>query len=138
MRYPDQREYDDQQELENYVWRNYKHALSQREQALHSAALKELKLRVAPAYRIFFPNYRLEADVAAVVERGLAQFERECCERLLRDYVDQIYINRCERCNRIVVSPISCFCLWCRHKWFERRSELIARSKSSIYPAPES
>ena len=127
------RDYDEQIELHRYVWRNYRRGLTKREHALHHAAIIEIKAQRSPYLRDNDPNYFYDADVAAIVESGLVAFERQCCERLLRDCADQIYINRCDHCHRIVVSPVACLCLWCGHSWYERRAEMVARSNSSIY-----
>jgi len=134
-------EYVESNELRHYIWKNYKHALTERESALHRAALLELKARHietksadSGASLRGKPGYFFDADVAAIAELGLETYVEKCCERLLRDYENEIYINRCERCNRIVVSPIACTCLWCGHHWYERRSEMMARAASSIYP----
>lgn len=130
------REYDEQRELHNYVWRNYGHALTEREQALYDAAIRALKKLGSshPFSRHTARHYFDDADVSAVVARGLDTYQSECCERLLRDYAKEIFINRCERCARIVVSPVACVCLWCGHKWYERRTEMVARATTSIYP----
>ena len=132
-------EYVEDYELKSYVWKHYKHALTEREQALHLAATLELKARLASteataAKLRHMPGYFCDAEVAAIAETGLGAFEQQCCQRLLHDHADHIYINRCERCHRIVASPIACACLWCHHHWYERRSEMVARSTSDIYP----
>jgi hypothetical protein len=129
------REYEEERELYRYIWRNYGHALTQREHALHRAAIIELKAQSAPGYRhLPIPGRFYDDEVAAIVRCGLDRYEKQCCERLLRDHSTEIYINRCDRCDHIVVSPVACICLWCGHRWYERRSEMVARSASSIYP----
>ena len=133
------REYHEEAELRRYVWRNYFHALPERKRALHHAATLELKARHARSEELAtriraMAGYFLDADVAAIAENGLRAFEQQCYERLLRDRADQIHINRCERCNRIVASPIACACLWCGHHWYDRRPEMMALAASSIYP----
>ena len=122
--------YEEGVELRPYIWRNYRHALTDREKGLHDAAMLELKARHArsesSAARIRgMPGYFFDADVASIAESGLAFYVRQCCERLLRDYEDQIRINRCERCKRIVASPIACACLWCGHHWYALLSKII-------------
>ena len=134
------RDYEEAFQLRRYIWRNYRHALTKRENALHSAATLELKARrsrsdsAAARYRQM-PSYFFDSDVAKITDSGLVAFEQQCCDRLLRDHSDEIYINRCERCARIVASPVACACLWCGHHWYARRSEIVARAASSIYPA---
>ena len=132
-----QREYDEESELHRYVWCNYRHAITEREKALHRAAIIELKAENAPHLRDGTPGHFYDADVAAIVECGLIAFEEQCCKHLLRHFADEIFINRCGRCNRIVASPIACTCLWCGHSWYERRPEMVARAASPIYPRPQ-
>jgi hypothetical protein len=134
-------ESNEQEEMCRYLWRNYRHALSERERALHLAATLELKARHASsedsAKRLRQkPGYFFDDEVGVIAESGLAAFQQQCCARLLRDFPEAIHINRCEICQRIVASPIACACLWCGNQWYERRAEMVARATSSIYPAP--
>lgn len=82
------------------------------------------------------PSYFFDDEVKAIAESGLGVFERQVSARLQRDYAAEIYLNRCARCQRLVASPIACACRWCGHHWYERRGEMLARAKSSIYPRP--
>ncbi len=131
-------EYVEDYELRRYIWRNFNHAFTEHEHALYSAATLELKARHARSdadatrYRQT-PGYFFDEDVAAVTSSGLSAF-KQCCDRLLWDYRSEIYINRCDRCQYIVASPIACACLWCGHHWYDRRSEMVARAASTIYP----
>jgi hypothetical protein len=125
--------------LRRYVWRNYTHALTKRERALYRAAALEIQARHASNDEMAVKIRRVEGyfydpDVGEIAERGLDFFEARCCERLLKDYGNQIYVNRCERCRRIVASPIACACRWCGHQWYERRAQMLERSRSLIYP----
>ena len=139
-------EYVEDIRLRLYIWKNYRHVLTEREKALHHASVLEIKATHAEKRSDFsatrlrnIPGYFFDADVAAITktQNGLSLFVQQCCEHLLRDYADQIFINRCERCNRIVASPIACACLWCGHHWYERRQEMVARAASAIYPRSE-
>jgi uncharacterized OB-fold protein len=55
----------------------------------------------------------------------------ECCgstppsiaaERLLREHANEIVINRCPACGRIVATPKARQCLWCGHDRHARSS----------------
>jgi hypothetical protein len=140
---PDQSgEYDEAYQISRYIWRNYRHALTQREYALHYAAELELRARhvnsdsLAAIFRNM-PAYINDPEVLAIADSGLGAFEQKCCSRLLRDHGAEIFINRCERCQSILASPIACACVTCGHHWYERRSEMVARAASSIYPKPK-
>jgi hypothetical protein len=135
------RKYDEGHQLCEYIWRYYDHLLTGQERALCHAVSLELRARHARSYEEAeqirkLTTYFFDEDVAEIAEHGLDTFRLKCCDRLLEEYGGEIYINRCERCRRIVVSPISCACLWCGHHWYERRSEMIAKAGSSIYPKP--
>ena len=134
------REYNEDYELRRYVWKNYNHALTARERALYAATMLELKARHASSPAMAdslrqIPGYFHDQDVDLIASMGLSAFQQQCCERLLREFSTEIFINRCERCHRILPSPISCACIWCGHHWYDRRPEMKARAKSSIYPA---
>ena len=127
--------------LRRYIWRNYRHALSDRELALHRAATLELKARHATedvASRIrSMDGFFFDPDVAEIAQHGLANFEARCCERLMRDHKDEIFVNRCGACGRVVASPIACACTWCGNHWYARRAEMVDRARSAIYPDPK-
>lgn len=134
-------EYVEEHELRRYVWRNFKHALTERERVLHIAATLEIKARHAHSGSLAarlreMSGYFMDAEVAAIADGGLGAFEQQCCARLLREYGSEIYINRCDRCQRIVASPVACACVWCGNHWYDRRAEMVARARSSIYPKP--
>ena len=136
------RDYNDSDELRYYIRRNYRHAaFTAREQSLLTAAILELKARHARfdsmAARLRQKSgYFYDAEVSAIIESGVGAFQDQCYDRLLRNHRDQIYINRCERCQRILASPIACACTWCGHHWYDSRAEMIARAASSVYPKP--
>ena len=136
------RGYAEESELRRYIWCNYNHALTKREHSIRVAAILELKAQataseLSATHFRQMPGYFFDEDVAGIVKDGITVFDQRCCDRLLRDYATQIYINRCVRCQRIVASPIACACVWCGHSWFDLRSEIVARAKSSIYPNPD-
>jgi len=64
------------------------------------------------------------ADVCAVLADGNKTFLKRTCVRILQEHDEQIFINRCPKCKRIVKTPIACLCLWCGHTWFELREKL--------------
>jgi hypothetical protein len=51
---------------------------------------------------------------------GLPAFRRKACDRVLTEHGDEVFINRCARCGRIVARPTSKQCLWCGHDWHEK------------------
>ena len=41
----------------------------------------------------------------------------EAARRLLADHREEIVVNRCPRCRRIVRTPKAKLCLWCGYSW---------------------
>jgi len=135
-------EYHEEEVLRRYLWKNYAHALPEHERALHTAIVLELKARQASspalAARLRGRTRRFPSvDVPALADAGLEAFEAKCADALLRDDEEEIVINRCAQCSRIVASPVACVCRWCGHHWHERRAQMIADARSSIYPKPK-
>jgi hypothetical protein len=131
--------YDEEEELRRYIRKNYMHLQTDRERQLYNGALLRVKgVRLdspdlAPRYGAT-PDYLQDPDVDAVIEEGISEFQERVRTRIFETYRDRIFINRCERCDKIVASPIACTCLWCGHVWYERRSEMEAAAICDIYP----
>ena len=58
--------------------------------------------------------------INAALQQGNDVFRQQVCERLLAAYGDQIFINRCPACQRIVRTPKARLCVWCGHTWYEQ------------------
>ncbi len=48
---------------------------------------------------------------------GPDAFRKRVRERVLAEYGDQVFVNRCSVCERIVATPQARQCLWCGHDW---------------------
>ncbi len=57
------------------------------------------------------------ADVVAAISDGPDAFRDRVRDRLLAECADEIFINRCSRCSRVVATPRAQQCLWCGHTW---------------------
>jgi hypothetical protein len=58
--------------------------------------------------------------IDAALENGTEAFFDKVCKKILSEYRDEIFINRCEKCQRIVRTPIARMCVWCGHSWFNQ------------------
>jgi hypothetical protein len=61
-----------------------------------------------------------DASINAALQDGADVFRRQVRNRLLETYADQIFINRCPICQRIVRTPKARLCVWCGHTWYEQ------------------
>jgi len=55
--------------------------------------------------------------IDAIVERGYEGFSRNVTGRVMGERGDQVILNRCPKCSRIVRTPKAKQCLWCFHDW---------------------
>jgi hypothetical protein len=117
--------YDDEA-LTEYVWRNYRELMSEGEIAAYKALIGSAKIDaytedgVPPGNAEWFRRHfgRLDDPVVArQLTDGRETFYRRVRDRLLQERTDDVFVNRCGRCNRIVVTPLAKQCLWCGYDW---------------------
>ena len=117
--------YDDDCELTDYVWHNYSHLLTRQESRVWKAVIIEQKAEATSQKMARFLRERWgginDPDVADALRNGFEAYRRAVRERILSQHSDEVAINRCARCSRIVARPKSKQCLWCGHDWHERR-----------------
>jgi hypothetical protein len=113
--------YDEEAELTEYVWHNYSHLLSKREYLAATAILADQKAessspRLAEALK---RNWGSASDpqFADFLAGGNELFRKRVRERILGDCANEVFINRCAKCDRIVATPRAKQCLWCGHDW---------------------
>jgi len=58
-------------------------------------------------------------DVVAALAKGAEFFRRKVRERILRDHKDEVFLNKCSSCEKLVKTPRAKLCLWCGHSWHE-------------------
>jgi hypothetical protein len=116
--------YDDDRELTDYVWHNYSHLLTRQELKVWNAVILEHKAEAASEKMARFIRERLgpinDPDVTDALRNDFAAYQRAVRERILSQHPNEVAINRCARCSRIVARPKSRQCLWCGHDWHER------------------
>jgi tRNA U34 2-thiouridine synthase MnmA/TrmU len=60
-----------------------------------------------------------EPGVSQALADGFGSFREKVAQRILTEYSESIFINRCLRCNRIVRTPKAKLCTWCGYSWHE-------------------
>ena len=117
----DTKTYDDDRELTSYVWRNYRNLITPLESIADKTIQSEIKAQHASPKMASMLRHRWgcqnDPAVVAVLEDGPEAFRDRVRDRLLRDCTDQIILNRCPQCSRLVATPQAKQCLWCGHDW---------------------
>ena len=138
-------EYDDKAVLNRYIRIHYWHLFNDFEKRVNNTIFARFK---AVAYSnpnnsdsaleqfCLNPNniqnltekYRKQLELSgdignplinAALENGTEAFASKVCKRILSEHRNEIFINRCEKCQRIVRTPIARMCVWCGHSWFD-------------------
>ena len=58
-----------------------------------------------------------DTRIDAVLEYGYEEFRRNVAKRVMREHREQVVLNRCPQCGRIVQTPKAKQCFWCHHDW---------------------
>jgi hypothetical protein len=140
------REYDDEEELMGYVWRNYPEIVrphecvgpAERVRDELPAELRDEYWEHAAECRRIIEECRasdaresvngrrvlskpglpgMRAELRAAVSRVRGELERRAFWEAFGPHKDRVLIHRCSRCGRILVNEKSRQCLWCGHDW---------------------
>lgn len=57
------------------------------------------------------------AVVAELLKDGVESYRWRTAQRILREHGDEVFVNRCGRCDRIVRTPKARQCFWCGFDW---------------------
>jgi hypothetical protein len=119
----DTSKYDEEAELTKYVWRHYQHLFTKLEQLGAKAAFAEDKASfsspsMADALRKRW-GLKDDPEVVASLAEGEDTFRRRVRARVVAECANNLVINRCLACSRIVSTPRAKQCLWCGHSWHE-------------------
>lgn len=114
--------YDDDRELTDYIWHNYRNLLTSLESLADralSAEAKALSSNSAAMARRLRERWGVEGNPEVVPELsdGPEVFRDRVRDRILRESADNVFINRCAMCSRIVATPRAQQCLWCGNDW---------------------
>ena len=114
--------YDEEFELNRYVWNECAHYLSEFEASVGRAALMRMKADQATskaiADRIRERWARLDdAAVNEALSGGWDAYRESVRRRILLENAKEIIVNRCPECLRVARTPKAKQCLWCGHDW---------------------
>lgn len=116
-------EYDENTVLARYVCNHYRHLMTDFEIKVMNASFWRIKQSLTDGNMPrMMEKYTLptDEDINRALLEGHDMFQRKVCERILRDHNEEIFINRCSKCNCIVRTPKAKLCLWCGYSWFDK------------------
>lgn len=123
----DDKKYDEEDELDRYVLAYYPNLMTQLESLGHKAAHAEEKAESSSSANM--ANKLREKwgstdnpEVVAALSDGLNVFRRRVRNRIVNEHSEEIFINRCSKCNKLVKTPMAKMCLWCGFSWREPSS----------------
>jgi hypothetical protein len=114
--------YDEARELVWYVLCYYAKFMTELEQriertiSVEAQALLYTNAAFAAKVRERF-GFRWDERVAQALEAGPETSRHAIVHRILRDHSDEIEVNRCPQCRRIVRTPQARQCFRCGHDW---------------------
>jgi rubrerythrin len=117
-------EYDDEAALTQYVWKHYLHLMTDFERQVGHAIHGRLKAEASrnPTIATMLNKNLGRVDdlaVDAALAQGAESFQKGVCQRVLTESGEQVSINRCPICHRVVRTPQARQCFWCGHDWHD-------------------
>ena len=113
--------YDEDRELTTYIWNNYFQLLTPKESLGSKAMLATDKAESSsPSMRRLIRErygHIDDPEVAYMFTDGTEAFRDRVRDRILRECGDEIIVNRCSECSKIVRTPKAQQCFWCGHDW---------------------
>jgi hypothetical protein len=113
--------YNEESELDRYVWEYFSQFMSEFEMSVCRAARAEFKAEHSTGAQanMLKKNWGSESDpaISEALSVGWPKYRSEVRKRVLRSHNDSIFVNRCPECSRIVRAPNARQCLWCGNEW---------------------
>jgi hypothetical protein len=117
-------DYDEDKVLDDYVWWNYMQFFTTPEKLgakglraeFKAGAAEDTSPKIAKMLRKHW-GAESGSEAASALAEGQDAYKRRVRERVMRDHADDIVVNRCPACDRIVKTPRAKQCLWCGHDW---------------------
>jgi hypothetical protein len=102
--------YDDDREITDYIWHNFRNLLTSLESLTDRALVAEAKALSSNSdamARRLREKWGAEGNPEVVPELsdGPGVFRDRVRDRILRESADKVFINRCALCSRIVATP---------------------------------
>ncbi|MBX3449942.1 MAG: hypothetical protein KF777_10305 [Planctomycetaceae bacterium] len=115
-------DYDDRAELTSYIWHNYSQLFNETEQLASRTLLAEAKAANCdsePMRRMLLGKWchRGLEEVDQLLAEGEIAFRIAAAARVLATHPDEVFVNRCSKCQCIVATPRAKQCLWCGYDW---------------------
>jgi hypothetical protein len=115
------REYDEDSELTDYIWRSFQHLLTDPERAVYEANHLRGMLEREPCLtkiENFSRGARIgDTEIDEALKDGLDVFLKRVRDRVLKEHGEEVTISRCPACDRILWTPGRKLCNWCNHCW---------------------
>jgi hypothetical protein len=123
-------EYDEDCCLDRYVCANYADLMTEFERAglkaLHIEKKAALHAQEGLEEQASLERRRYidmnKPGVSEALKMGDSAFMRRIRKRILVEHSDQIDLNRCPKCGRILRTPRAKLCPWCYHNWRDEAS----------------
>jgi hypothetical protein len=117
-------DYDDNAILTAYIWNHYQHLMTDFERLVGKAIIGRAKAEhsTSPEQTAMIQKSWGRMDdpaINAALQDGAEAFRRQVRDRLLQTSSEQIFVNRCPACHRIVRTPKARLCVWCGQTWYE-------------------
>jgi hypothetical protein len=106
--------YDEERELNLYVYSNYRYLMRPIE--IRASIVAELGSAQSNVVAIAAKRYG-GPEVDLLLTEGYEEFQTRVRVRLLTEHADEIVLNRCTKCDRLVRTPLAKQCFWCGHDW---------------------
>lgn len=114
--------YVEDEVLTQYIWNHYSRFFNRLEQLGGKAVMVDEKVMATSSQNMKDKIREVwgkdsDPEVLAALEDGVEIFRIRARDRIIRDHSDQVFINRCPSCQKIVRTPRAKQCLWCGYSW---------------------
>jgi len=117
------KEYDEDSVLTKYMWNNYIKFTTEWERKVNLAIILNWK---AEAYEDPTVGWKYNKQLGEDFKNDINAhneikdpdaFREKVRNRILKEHKEDIFINRCSKCNKIVRTPKAKQCFWCGYDW---------------------
>lgn len=118
-------EYDEEKVLTDYVWTYYWSLMTEfernTERALYWQAMSRLNKWTVEKERSCQQHFGHKGDPAIMeILTDPETYRRRVCRQLIAERGEEVFINRCPKCGKIVRTPKARLCLWCGYSWHHK------------------
>src|SRR5689334_21035226 len=113
-------------ELTRYLFDNYSRLMTAAEVMAHRKLMAEIKAEHSSSedMKQYLRSLYGSSDpqVAVLLDEGARKFYIATRDRILRDHVNEVFLNRCPKCGALARTPKACLCPSCGHTRYEKRN----------------